>query len=238
VLLTLVAVLATGCSFNPLTETQITITIEAEHPWRSVMHKPLWHTLSYTHGGVIEHLHLDGGSRSATLAVPRDRLTVLCAYPLSSLHPWGGFYQPGGERSIILTQEMGYLASLLLDAYTHNPEAVEMVGITALITLVGDGTLVDAHQLLLGIFNGTLKSEPPTVLEPITVRLADLPEGLWVSELISGSSFHLLWGEEAYLRTGAQMQRWLNKERGLTLSVSTDLVGGRYTTAVTAAPKW
>lgn len=227
-----------GCAANPLSEVAITVTILEPHPWRDVAHKPLWKTIVYTDGETLERIHLKGDENTVTLVVKRDRPTVICAYPLSALAPWGGYYNPGPRRSVLLTQQQGELARLLSESWSLNEQAFETLNLDALFAAVGDATLVDQHHLILSLLDGSLTGDAIAYHPPLEVMLADLPEGRWVSELIEGPSFHVLWGDEVPLRIGGIIQRWINRERALLLTLYADLVERRYTTTISTAPVW
>lgn len=238
ILLCLLSLSLLGCAANPLSEVEITVTITESHPWREVAHKPLWKTVVYTDGDQLGRIHLEGDENSVTLAVKRDRPTIICAYPLSSLAPWGGYYSPGSERTVSLTQAQGELARLLLESWALNEQAFETLDLDLLFSSVLDATLVDQDQLLLSILDGSLSRESITYQQPLAVVLADIPQGRWVSELSDGTSFHFLWGDEIPLTVGGIIQRWINREQSLLLTLYADLGARRYTTTVSTAPWW
>ncbi len=213
--------------------------MQEAHPWGEASHRPLWHTLVYTNGeGLRSTIHLTEGQNTITLAVPRDSLTVLCAYPLSYLHPYGGFYHPGGNDSVTLTQEQGELAKLLLDSYQFNPEAVEHINATYLGEEVGDASLLDGNTLVISLLNG--EGIPPDLehygkLEAI---VRDIPAGYWVPERISQQPFWSRWGEDYSLELEGGLQRFLNREAALCLSLYADLKKGEYLSSLSKAPPW
>lgn len=225
-----------GCSSNPLDEVVLTVVINEPHPWQQITHKPLWKTLVYSKGNQVVQEHLSASAQTTTVVVPRGKTSVLCAYPLGSLVPWGGFYTPGSSKIIYLTQREGVLANLLVESWTLNPQALGSIDASTLGMLVGDGRLVDQHHLVMGLLDGSLRS--PKFLKPLTVTLSDLPDGRWVSELAGGSSFYLLWGEEVTISVGDGTIRWLNKERGLCLALQVDLAEKRSIVTVNNAPQW
>lgn len=237
-LLPLLGICLLACSANPLCEVEITVTIVDPHPWREVAHKPLWKTVVYTDGETVGRIHLKGDENATTVVVRRDRPTIICAYPLSTLAPWGGYYSPGSKRAVSLTQERGELARLLLESWSLNTQAFETIKAEALFSSVRDASLLDHHALLLSLLDGSLDQESITYHPPLAVVLADLPEGRWVSELVDGTSFHFLWGDEISLSVGGIIQRWLNKERSLLLTLYVDLQERRYTTTISVAPGW
>lgn len=231
--------LCIGCEANFLHEQRITVSLQETHPWGEVSHRPLWHTLVYTNGeGTRNTIHLKEGQKTVTLVVPRDSLTVFCAYPLSFLHPYGGFYHPGETTSVTLTQEQGELAKLLLDSYQFNPEAVEHINATYLAEEVGDASLLDGNALVVSLLNG--EGIPPDLqyYEKLEVIVRDIPSGYWVPERISQQPFWNRWGEELTLELEGGLQRFLNREDSLCLSLYTDLKDGSYMSSLSKAPLW
>ncbi len=237
-LICLASLVLLSCAVNPFEEVQVTVVIEEAHPWRNLMHKPLWKTVVYTNGNTLERIHLAGGENSVSVVVACNRPTVICAYPLSSLNPWGGYYSPGSSRRVVLTQRQGALASLLLESWSINAQACETVNLDLLFDTIEDGRRIDQSRLLLAIFDGTLDRSSISYRPALSVTLTALVEGRWVSEIGDAPSFHALWDEEITISVGDGIQRWLNKERSLMLTLYTDLEERRYTTAVSAAPSW
>ncbi len=230
--------LLVGCEANPLTETRIVVTIDGGHPWREVAHKMPWKTLVYTDGTRLQKIHLASDENRAVITVRRDRPTIICAYPLSSLCPWGGYHAPGSKEIVTLTQGKGALADLLLESWYHNSQAFETIRADELFRVVGDATLIDQQRLVLSILDGTLQERSIERLLPLEVVLSDLPAGLWVSELASGSSFYTLWDDEVTLTVGGGIQRWICRERALCLTLYADLVERRWMANIGAAPTW
>jgi len=237
-LLCIACLLLVGCEANPLTEERIVVTIDGGHPWREVMHKMPWKTLVYTDGERVQKIHLRGDENRTVITVRRDRPTIICAYPLSTLSPWGGFHTPGSKGPVSLTQERGPLADLLLESWYHNSQAFETIRADALFSAVGDATLIDQQRLVLAILDGTLEEEQIVRLPPLEVVLTDLPAGLWVAELASSPSFHILWDDAVTLTVGGGIQRWMNRERALCLTLYADLVERRWIVNISAAPSW
>ncbi len=193
----------------------------------------------YTNGeGTRSSIHLIEGQRRVTLTVPRDSLTVFCAYPLSFLHPYGGFYHPGADDTVTLTQEQGELAKLLLDSYQFNPEAVEHINATYLADEVGDATLLDGNDLVVSLLNGEGIPSDLSYYERLAVIVSDIPSGYWVPERIDQEPFWIQWGETVSLELGGGLQRFLNREASLCLSLYVDLKKGEYISSLSKAPPW
>jgi len=230
--------LLVGCEVNPLTEQKIVVTIEEGHPWREVLHKMPWKTLVYTDGTALKRIHLTSDENRTAITVRRDRPTIICAYPLSSLAPWGGYHEPGSKDLVVLTQDQGVFADLLVESWALNSQAFETIRVKALFEAIGDATLIDQHYVLLSLLDGTLQAQDIRYLDRLEVTLCDLPAGLWVSELITGPSFFALWDDEITLAVGGGIQRWINKEHALCLTLYADLVQRQWVAGISAAPRW
>ncbi|MDX9914851.1 MAG: hypothetical protein RBS49_03085 [Sphaerochaeta sp.] len=230
--------LLVGCEVNPLTEQKIVVTIEEGHPWREVLHKMPWKTLVYTDGTALKRIHLTSDENRTVITVRRDRPTIICAYPLSSLAPWGGYHEPGSKDLVVLTQDQGVFADLLVESWALNSQAFETIRVKALFEAIGDATLIDQHYVLLSLLDGTLQAQDIRYLDRLEVTLCDLPAGLWVSELITGPSFFALWDDEITLAVGGGIQRWINKEHALCLTLYADLVQRQWVAGISAAPRW
>lgn len=231
--------LLAGCETHMLTERTIEVVLEEQHPWHEASHRPLWYTLVYTDGkGNLESYHLLPGTKRVKLSVPRGKMTVIAAYPLSSLHPVGGFCHPGGNSIIALAEEQGSLADLLLNSYEQNHEAVENLQGSLLASLAGDASLVDGNALMVSLLNGELSEGTVLPLAMLDVTLSDLPEGYWVPERRVQQAFWSQWGETVELQVEGGIQRWWNRERSLCLTLYSDLVQRRYISSLAKAPFW
>lgn len=231
--------LCVSCESNPLYEKRIDVVIADQHPWRKVSHRPLWHTLVATNGSKeLQKVYLEGGVTSISTPVKRDRLTVFCAYPLSNLFPYGGFYYPGCDLPVVLTQQQGQLASLLLDAYAYNAQAIENLNGRQLADLSLKVSLLDTSNLLLDLLNGNLDQESMHLQPKLAVTLADLPYGYWVSERAEERSFYFLCNDTHYLEAEGLVERWWNQEQQVCLTLFADLKQQRFSTSLSKAPLW
>lgn len=228
-----------SCEFNPLHERRLEVSIAKEHPWKEGSHRPLWHTLVYFDAsGSLKRVHLEGGTTRASVTVKREGLTVLCAYPLSNLHPYGGFFYPGCELPVVLTQEQGRLAGLLLDVYAYNAQAIENLNGELLTELAPDTGLLDTSKLLVDLLNGTVDQESLTPKPTLSITLADLPAGNWVSERTGRQSFYFHYGDTISLEAEGGVERWWNQEHQLCLTLFADLIQGTFSTSLSKAPLW
>jgi hypothetical protein len=235
----LLCLLFIGCEIQPLLYQDVVVVIPKDHPWQEATHSELWHTLFYSDGkGALKKMHLPSSVRSIQVKIRRDCLTVFCAYPLSYMFPYGGFYQPGDKKVVHLTQSGGALAKLLLDSYTYNPRVVENIDAKYLTSLVKDASLVDGQQLMRDVLNGNFSPDTIKLYEPCPVTLEDIPQGYWIGERISQEPFWSFWGRETCLTVKGGLQRYLNKDDSLCLTIYGDLKNNRCVTSLGKAPIW
>lgn len=228
-----------GCDIEPLLYQEVTIMLPEKHPWQEATHKPLWHTLVYSDTrGSLTKIHLDKGVRSVTLKLRRDCLTVFCAYPLSFLFPYGGFYQPGEKGFVELSQEKGSLAKLLLDSYQYNPQAVQQLDAVYLSSLVKEASLVDGQQLMVDLLNGSFVKESIIRYEPFQVSLSDLPQGYWIGERTAMEPFWSYWDRETRITINHGLVRYLNQDRSLCLTIYGIAESQSCITSLGKAPVW
>ncbi len=235
-LLLIVLLLCSSCSIEPLYSEQITVEVTEQHPWHALSHTPLWKTLVYSDGRNLRTIHLGSHTNTIELSVPRGALVAICVYPLGSCAPWGGFYGPRVAKTVSLTQKKGALAHLLLEHWNLNPYALQAISPSLLASYVADGRLVDQMALLRSLCEGREIEVIP--YEPLQVSFTNLPEGRWVSEYCDGVSFFARWAEEQQVVAFDGVQRWLNKERSLCLSLAVDLPSRRSIWALYPAPLW
>ncbi|NCC63252.1 MAG: hypothetical protein EOM15_01170 [Spirochaetia bacterium] len=228
-----------GCEIQPFFYQEVVVVIPKGHPWQEATHTALWHTLLYSDGeGSLKKQHLPSSVRSVKVKIRCDCLTVFCVYPLSSLFPYGGFYQPGQKKVVALSQEKGSLAKLLLDSYTYNPSVVENLDAVYLSSLVGDAALVDGQKVMIDLLNGSFTTDSITLYEPYLLSLDDLPQGYWIGERISQEPFWSFWGRATNLVISGGLQRYLNQECSLCLTIYGDLKNQRCVVSLGKAPVW
>ncbi|MGE4583043.1 MAG: hypothetical protein AB7C91_00160 [Sphaerochaeta sp.] len=228
-----------ACDVNPLEMRIVKVVLDQPHPWAEAAHHPLWNTLVYTAGGGVRtSVHMKEGETELSVPVSRDHLTIFCAYPLSSLNPYGGFWYPGSGDTVRLSQEEGKLAGLLLNVYPQQYEAVERVVPSSLFTALGDPGRYDASSLLMDLLSGSFVAENLIRYPYLSVILSDLPQGYWVAERIDQTSFWSIWDKSVTLDVDSGVQRWWNKERSLCLTLFADLKAQRYLTSLGKAPLW
>ncbi len=227
-----------SCDHNLLTERVVTVVLGEEHPWEEASHLPLWYTLSYTTNKGRASIHLSQGVRETKIVVDRLSSVALCAYPLGTLAPLGGFVQAGKSNRVELIQQNGALANILIEGSTINAEAIASLDMDLLSALVGDATMLDASALLVDLLNGVTPKKSLERLERVWYQLGGIPDGYWVSEDPTQPSFWLLFGEEVPLLLNPGSTHYLNKERALVLTLSCDSERNLVLPTVRDAPRW
>lgn len=139
---------------------------------------------------------------------------------------------------VSLTQNEGALAKLLLDSYQYNPLAVENINGGYLFSHIKNGALVDGQTLMLDLLNGSFTLERITLYEPLEVNLEDIPQGYWIGEKNNQEPFWSYWGRDTRLLVEGGVQRYLNLDRSLSLTVYGDLQNKRCVTSLGKAPSW
>ena len=112
----LLLVLLVSCSFvQPRRTIRILIP---QHPWEKVSGRKLWYTLRWTDSDGLKTLHVTQDMRAVDIEVDPGRTTVVAAYPLGELSPFGTAVTPADNRKeVLLSQDEGFLTSLLIQRY-------------------------------------------------------------------------------------------------------------------------
>lgn len=225
-----------GCDANPLFQHKVLVKLASVHPWEEASLKKLWHTLVWTDGlGKLQSMHLGPGQRQAYLSIPKGKTTVICAYPLGDMLPYGGFFSLDGKGTILLSQDKGELAKLLLDAFLCNPEAVQSIDAEALFALCPKPSLMDRTSLTVALLNGNWETK---LFNPLEANLSDLPSGYWVPERITQKPFFSQWGGTTLLNLEGGVQRWWCRERSLKLVVYADLQKRTFSSFLSTSSFW
>lgn len=213
----------------------IEVSLEGQHPWESTCHRPMWYTLVWTDGkGGFQRLHLDAGTRSVSIPVPRGMDVVFCAYPLGELEPFGGVFHPlYAESRMTLTQREGCIAKLLQTLSKTAAGPINCLNYPMLLSLLDDilgddFRTVDVNRLGKDILNGVLSRQSIRRIPPLKAALTNLPSGLWVSADLKTESFWLdseTVAVELSLPEG--LHRFLNRELSLELRLLVDGSSGR-----------
>lgn len=179
-------------------------------------------------------MHLDAGTRSVRIPVPRGVSIVFCAYPLGELEPFGGVFHPlHPENRLVLTQREGCVAKLLQTLSKNAAGPINYLNYPVLFSLLNDilgddFRTVDVTRLGKDILNGVLSRQSVRSIPPLKATLTNLPSGLWVSADWKTESF---WFDsetsaiEFPLPEG--LHRFLNRESRLELRLLVDGNSGR-----------
>ncbi|NLZ76642.1 MAG: hypothetical protein GX911_01585 [Spirochaetales bacterium] len=227
-----------SCDHNPLVERVVHVSIGEVHPWEEASHLPLWYTLVYTTKNGNRKMHLSGGVRQATVVIDRFGACAICAYPLGTLAPLGGFVRTGGSDRVVLTRKDGLLAKLLVEGNLLNPEAIASLDMDLLSALVGEAVNLDSSALLVDLLAGVTPTQSLQRLERVRYLLGGVPPGHWVCEHPSRSSFWIHFGEEIPLLLDHGATRWLSRERSLILTLVVDSATKMVFSALADAPRW
>ena len=208
----------------------IEVSLDGAHPWEAACHRPMWYTLVWTDGkGGFQRLHMDAGSRSVRIPVPRGASIVFCAYPLGELEPLGGVFHPlSSNGRLVLTQREGCIAELLQMLSKSLAGPINFLNYPVLFSMLDDilgddFRTVDGNRLGKDILNGTFSRRSIHRIPPLKATLTNLPAGLWVSADRKTESF---WSDaettslEISLPDG--LHRFLNRESRLELRVVVD----------------
>lgn len=217
----------TSCSDS---SRMVEVSLEGLHPWEEACHNPMWHTLVWTDGkGGFQRLHLDAGTRTVRIPVPRGRSIVFCAYPLGELEPWGGVFHPlSPQNRLLLTPREGSVARLLqtLSKTSHGP--INHLNYPVLSALLENGLgddfrMLDSNRLGKDILNGSLSERSIQRIPPLEASLTNLPTGFWISADRRTDSF---WFDSetssVKLSLPGGLHRFLNREACLELRILVD----------------
>lgn len=230
--------LFTSCDHNPLAERVVRVSIGEEHPWEEASYLPLWYTLVYTAKNGNKKMHLSSGVRQARIVVDRLGSVAICAYPLGGFAPLGGFVQAGRSDRVVLTRKDGPLAELLVEGNLLNAEAIASLNMDLLAALVGEAVNLDGSALLVDLLSGITPKKSLQRLERTWYTLNGVPDGYWVCENPSQSSFWIHFGEEVPLLLDHGATRWMNRERSLILTLVSDNTTKMVFSALGDAPRW
>lgn len=240
VLLFFLIMLCVSCTIEP-TRT-VKVSIEEDHPWETVVGKPLWYTITWNDGKGIASRHLPPGVRSTIIRVPVGRTTVICAYPLGTMQPFGGA-TTGEKNHVVLAQRAGELTSLLLDLHVSMPESICEVQVPTLLDAItgkceGNARLFDHARLAKAVVEGKLTASSVHKISPVTVTLSDLPTGRWVGETKQSDFFWKDYVQPVTLVLEPGIHRYINLEYALELRVFIDEADQRTFFTVRQAPPW
>ena len=221
-MIAVVILITSGCAQGRT----VTVVLEESHPWEAASGRRFWYTLGWNGpSGAIEETHLSIGCRAVRILVPLGGTVVFAAYPLGSGMPFGGasLAIDASER-VLLTMEDGPLADMLLSLSKRWPEPVARVNFQNLSQYIScvdpTGWGIDWNLLAKKIVEGHLSASSVKQIDPVSIDVEGLPEGVWVCEhagypeLASGSEVPV---EIQGLFPG--LIRYLSLEGGLELRI-------------------
>ena len=214
-----------GCTQTVLTRT-VNIIIP-EHPWETEGVEKMWYSLQWSDGSSVRTLFVDNRTRNVELKVPLGENIIVCAYPMDDLMPFGALIGPaGGEAGVVLDQDTGFLADLLLGIEGGVACSVNFEMLVKYASQkTGDFRLLDSDVLLTDILNGRLSEKSYRVLE--TLEASDLLfyPGIWESESVHENALTVgADGAVPVLELSRGVHRYLcvNRELEIRIVVSQD----------------
>ncbi len=227
-LVVLTLVLLLSCSFvQPRRTIRIRIP---QHPWERISGKNLWYTLKWTDSDGLRTLHVTQDRRYVDIDVDPGRTTVVVAYPLGDLSPFGTAVTPDdGRKEIILSQEEGFLASLLSDL---DPQITATLNygliLEEILRKTDDLRKIDDVSLLRDIQNGEMSKDTIRVSESYSVGPFALANGVWESELLRDPCLVSVDGMSGITILPAGVFRFLNVQSNMVLVLIVDRDGISY----------
>ena len=220
--------LVSSCS-QLSTKRKVVLTIPT-HPWEKITGKRMWYTLKWTDGEELKTVHLNQDQRTFSVEVQTGRTVMAVAYPLGDMSPFGAALTPDeGKTELVLTQEEGYLVSLLSDL------DADMVGelnygliLDSILEKTDDVRKIDDVSLLRDIQNGDLTEETIKVCETYTVGPFALSNGVWESEFLRDPCIVVQESMAEQISLPAGVFRYLNVEDNMVLVLIVDREGNFY----------
>lgn len=232
ILLTLAALLSLAlvfsCSHVRL-KRKVRLTIP-RHPWESITGKKMWYTLRWTDGDGLKTLHVNQDQRSVTIEVETGRTVLAVAYPLGDMSPFGAAISPDDIRTeLVLTQEEGYLVSLLSDL---DPDMIGQLNYSLILDCIAEKTddirKIDDVSFLRDIQNGDLTDSTFKVCESFEVGPFALSNGIWESEFLRDPGIVVQDSMASPVTLPAGVFRYLNTEENMVLVLIVDREGNFY----------
>ena len=200
------------------------------HPWEKISGKRMWYTLKWTDGEELKTIHINQDQRSVSVEVETGRTVLAVAYPLGDMSPFGGAISPDENKTeLVLTQEEGYLVSLLSDL---DPDMVGELNygliLEGILEKTDDIRKIDDVSLLRDIQNGDLTQQTIKSCESHTVGPFALSNGMWESEFLRDPCIVVQESMASEITMPAGVFRYLNVEDNMVLVLIVDREGGFY----------
>lgn len=217
-----------SCSHVPM-KRKVRLTIP-KHPWESITGKRMWYTLKWTDKDGLKSLHVNQDQRSVTIEVETGRTVLAVAYPLGDLSPFGAALSPDDRRTdLVMTQEEGYLVSLLSDL---DPDMTAQLNYGLILDTIREKTddirKIDDVSLLRDIQNADLSEGSFKICEAFDVGPFALSNGIWESEFLKDPGIVVQDSMAGQIHLPAGVFRYLNAEDNMVLVLIVDREGNSY----------
>ena len=211
------------------TKRKVVLTIPV-HPWEKISGKRMWYTLKWTDGGELKTVHVNQDQRSVPVEVQTGRTVLAVAYPLGDMSPFGAALTPDESKTeLVLTQEEGYLVSLLSDL---DPDMIGQLNygliLDSILKNTDDIRRIDDVSLLRDIQNGDLTEQSFKVSEAYSVGPFALSNGIWESEYLRDPCLVVQESMAEQISLPAGVFRYLNVEDNMVLILIVDREGNFY----------
>ncbi len=217
---------------------EITVSLFSDLSWEEETGESMWFKVRYFDGESVKTDYLYADERSIKVEVSPSSLSVFAFYPLGTLTPLGGYWEPGREDKVYVEPQLGYFAQMLVDAAETLPVAVKELSIDAVRADNPDLGAIKRESFLSTLYSGELTKSKIELSKKYTVPLDGVLSGYWISLFGHSSSFSFIGnGEGRTLSLLPGIWYYLNKERDLILEIviSDD---GEYWVKHKAKPKW
>lgn len=210
-IMSLSLVLAVSCSYQP--SRTIQVRLADVHLWEWRDGEPMWYTLVWYDGTGVYRKTIAKTVRQVDIRIRSGRTCVFAAYPLDSLCPMGGVYEPGDGDALALSFEDGRVADVLLDVVSYNPALVDSLSFHAFEKLIDDD--FDEDALYNAFLDGSLGEGRVPRAKTFDVVMDDLPEGRYLAEDDEGPHFDVEHGQSITVRLRAGIHRFYNNSKDL-----------------------
>lgn len=206
--------LLASCSQQAFNTKEVCVVIPT-HPWELEKTNLMWYSLKYNCDGQIKHLYVDTTTREVRIKIPKDQTVIVCAFPLDDMHPFAAAFSPVSPDTLILDQNQGYLAEMILGG------ALEVAGDINFDKLVQkakdvshDLRQIDEAVLIADILNGDLKDSSFVKTPEVEIGDVEVYSGTWISENCNDLFFD---PDDVQLPIG--VHRFFNVERSLEMEL-------------------
>lgn len=217
---------------------EITIALFSDLSWEEETGERMWFKVRYFDGESVKTDYLYADEREIKVEVSPSSLSVFVFYPLGSLTPFGGYWEPGREDKVYVEPQLGYFAQMLVDAAETLSVAVKELSVDAIRADNPDLGAIKRESFLSSLYSGELSKSRIELSKKYTVPLDGVLSGYWASLFGHSSSFSFTGNGEGYsVSLFPGIWYYLNKERDLILEIVIS-DEGEYWVKHKAKPKW